>query len=205
MNALIIVDVQNDFCANGNLEVKNGDEVVEIINNVASKFDKIIATQDWHPANHSSFASNNKDAKPMNIIELNGIMQVMWPDHCIQGTNGAAFHPKLDTNIIDLIIRKGTNPSLDSYSAFLENDQKTLTGLTGYLKGLGITKIYFAGLATDYCIYFSAMDAIEAGFEVNVIIDACRGVDHPENNVTRTIKLMETCKINIINSKNIKV
>ena len=201
--ALIIIDVQNDFCTGGNLEVKNGEEVVPVINSISGLFGKVIATQDWHPSNHKSFASNNKGAKPLEMIDLNGIMQVMWPDHCIQGSKGADFHYDLKTNVIDLIIRKGTNPELDSYSAFLENDHKTKTGLSGYLKNLNIKTLYFAGLATDYCVYFSAMDALDEGFEVYVILDACRGVDFPESNITRTIGLMKTAGIKFISSKDL--
>ncbi len=203
MKALIIVDVQNDFCKGGALEVKNADEVVKVINSISDKFDKVIATQDWHPANHRSFASNNKNVKPLDMIELNGVMQIMWPDHCVQGSKGAEFHPNLNTNVIDLIVRKGTNPNIDSYSAFLENDHKTKTGLEFYLKGLGIKKLYFAGLATDYCVYFSIMDAIEAGFETNLILDACRGVDFPDNNVERCVNLMKVSGVNIIDSGNL--
>ena len=203
MKALIIIDVQNDFCKGGYLEVKDGDEVVPIINTISNKFNKVVATQDWHPKNHLSFAVNNENVKPLDIIELDGIMQVMWPVHCVQGTNGANFHPDLNTNNIDLIIRKGTNYRLDSYSAFLENDHKTKTGLDSYLKGLGINELYFAGLATDYCVYFSVMDAIEFGFKTNLIIDACRGVDFPENNVERSLNLMKVAGVNIINSGQI--
>jgi nicotinamidase/pyrazinamidase len=201
--ALIIIDVQNDFCTGGNLEVKNGEEVVGIINSISNIFGKTIATQDWHPANHKSFSSNNKGTKPLEMIEVNGIMQVMWPDHCIQGTKGADFHPNLNLNPIDLIVRKGTNPELDSYSAFLENDHKTETGLDGYLKGLNIKTLFFAGLATDYCVYFSAMDALDKGYETYIILDGCRGVDFPENNITRTISLMKTAGIKFISSMDL--
>ena len=201
--ALIIIDVQNDFCTGGNLEVKNGEETVSVINSISHLFYKTVATQDWHPANHKSFASNNEGTKPLEMIEVNGIMQVMWPDHCVQGTKGADFHPDLNTENIDLIVRKGTNPELDSYSAFLENDHKTKTGLSGYLKDLGIKTLFFAGLATDYCVYFSAMDALDEGFEVFVILDACRGVDFPENNVTRCIDLMKTAGVKFISSRDL--
>ncbi len=202
-SALIIIDVQNDFCTGGNLEVKNGEEVVNVINSISHLFGKTVATQDWHPTNHKSFASNNQGTKPLEMIELNGIMQMMWPDHCVQGTKGAEFHPDLNTNVIDLIIRKGTNPELDSYSAFLENDHKTKTGLSGYLKNLNINTLFFAGLATDYCVYFSAMDALDEGFKVFVIIDGCRGVDFPENNVARTVSLMKTAGIKFISSRDL--
>lgn len=203
MKALIIIDVQNDFCPEGQLAVSGGNEVVPIINQLMKKFDKVIATQDWHPADHTSFSSNNSGTVPMDMIDLNGIMQVMWPDHCVQGTTGAEFHSDLNVNPIDLILRKGTNRNLDSYSAFLENDQQTETGLTHYLKGLGIKDLYFAGLATDYCVYFSAMDAKDAGFNASVIIDACRGVDFPENNVNRTIEIMKVSGVRIIESKEL--
>lgn len=203
MKALVVIDVQNDFCPGGSLAVTDGDLVVPVINRLYEKFDKVVATQDWHPADHASFSSNNAGTNPMEMIDLKGIMQVMWPDHCVQGTTGADFHPELMTDPFDLIIRKGTNQTLDSYSAFLENDQHTETGLTHYFKGLGINDLYFVGLATDYCVYFSAMDAKDAGFNTHVIIDACRGVDFPEHNIDRTIEIMKVAGIHIIESKDI--
>jgi len=190
-SALIIVDVQNDFCPGGALEVKEGDKVVPVINKISNRFYKVIATQDWHPENHLSFASNHPGKKVQDIIDLNGIQQVLWPVHCVQGTKGADFHPELDLRPVDLIIRKGTNPQIDSYSAFFENDKKTSTGLEYYLKGLGIKKVFLTGLATDYCVFFSAMDSVKLGFETYVIIDATRGVDFPEGNIEKSLKAMK--------------
>ncbi len=203
-SALIIVDVQNDFCPGGALEVKEGDKVVPVINKISNRFYKVIATQDWHPENHLSFASNHPGKKVQDIIDLNGIQQVLWPVHCVQGTKGADFHPELDLRPVDLIIRKGTNPQIDSYSAFFENDKKTSTGLEYYLKGLGIKKVFLTGLATDYCVFFSAMDSVKLGFETYVIIDATRGVDFPEGNIEKSLKAMKEAGIKIINSGDIE-
>lgn len=182
-NALIMTDIQLDFCPGGALAVNEGDQIIPVVNAIAAKFDKIIATQDWHPADHLSFAANHPGKNIYDMVELGGVPQVLWPPHCVQGTPGAGFHPDLDLRPVDLIIRKGTNRGIDSYSAFMENDKKTQTGLEGFLKGLGITQLFFTGLATDYCVFYSAVDAVNLGFEVFVILDACRGVDVPANNV----------------------
>ena len=182
-NALIMTDIQLDFCPGGALAVNEGDQIIPVVNAIAAKFDKIIATQDWHPADHLSFAANHPGKNIYDMVELGGVPQVLWPAHCVQGTPGAGFHPDLDLRPVDLIIRKGTNRGIDSYSAFMENDKKTQTGLEGFLKGLGITQLFFTGLATDYCVFYSAVDAVNLGFEVFVILDACRGVNVPANNV----------------------
>jgi len=188
-NALIITDVQNDFCPGGALAVADGERIIPVINALAPKFDKTVATQDWHPSGHISFASSH-GLTPYEILLIDGVEQVLWPDHCVPGTFGADFHKALDLNAVDLIIRKGNNPRIDSYSAFLENDKKTVTGLHYYLQGLGIENLYFCGLATDYCIYYSALDAIKMGFRVAVLLEASRGVDVPTGNIDRTIKDM---------------
>ncbi|MDQ5986103.1 MAG: Nicotinamidase [Syntrophus sp. SKADARSKE-3] len=185
-NCLIITDVQNDFCPGGALAVTDGDAVIPIINKIAPSFDKVVATQDWHPSGHVSFASTHNKT-PYEIIEAGGIKQVLWPDHCVPGTFGADFHKDLDTRVVDLIIRKGKNPKIDSYSTFLENDKKTETGLKYYLSGLHIDHLFFCGLATDYCVYYSALDALALAFQVTVIIDACRGVDIPAGNIDSAI------------------
>ena len=177
MNALLIVDVQNDFCPGGALEVPRGDEVVPVINTLNKKFENVIQTQDWHPKGHWSFASSYKDKEPFGTAELNYGEQVLWPDHCVQQTKGAEFHPNLDTQPTQLIIRKGFRESIDSYSAFYENDHETSTGLAGYLNDRNIDTLYVTGLATDFCVKWSVIDGIKEGFTVYVVEDAIRGID----------------------------
>ncbi len=177
MNALIIIDLQNDFCEGGALAVSGGAEIVPAINAMMADFDAVILTQDWHPSGHSSFASGHSDADPFTMIEMPYGPQVLWPDHCVQGTDGAAFHPELAVDRADLIIRKGYNPQIDSYSAFFENDHKTPTGLEGYLRTRGIDRLTLVGLALDYCVHFSAVDAANLGFETCVRRDLCRAID----------------------------
>ena len=176
MRALIVVDVQNDFCPGGALAVAGGDEIVEPINNRMAYFDAVILTQDWHPAGHSSFASSHKAAK-FSTTEMPYGSQVLWPDHCVQGSIGAAFHKDLDIDRADLILRKGYRPGIDSYSAFFENDHSTATGLEGYLKTRGVRDVTFVGLATDYCVAYSALDAARLGFAVSVDTAQCRAID----------------------------
>ncbi|MGR3320884.1 MAG: bifunctional nicotinamidase/pyrazinamidase [Pseudooceanicola sp.] len=175
--ALIVIDVQNDFCPGGALAVAGGDEIVPGINALMAEFDAVILTQDWHPAGHSSFASSHAGADPFSTTEMPYGTQVLWPDHCVQGSAGAAFHASLRTDPADLIIRKGFNPAIDSYSAFFENDQTTPTGLEGYLRTRGISDLTMVGLATDFCVNFSAVDAAKLGFSVTVRTDLCRGID----------------------------
>lgn len=177
MNALLIVDVQNDFCPGGALEVPNGDEIVPTINKLADSFDHVIQTQDWHPEGHSSFASSHDGKKPFETIEMPYGEQVLWPDHCVQGSRGADFHPKLNTTRSELIIRKGFRKNIDSYSAFYENDDATKTGLTGYLHDRGIDTLYAVGLATDFCVKWSVVDGCKEGFKVYVVEDAVKGID----------------------------
>ncbi|MEW2914914.1 bifunctional nicotinamidase/pyrazinamidase [Leisingera sp. JC11] len=174
--ALIVVDVQNDFCPGGALAVPGGDEVVAPINAMIDRFDAVILTQDWHPAGHSSFASSHAGKAPFETTEMPYGTQVLWPDHCVQGTDGAAFHKDLRTDG-DLIIRKGFRAEIDSYSGFFENDRTTPTGLEGYLRSRGITRLTLAGLATDFCVAFTALDAARLGFEVTVELPACRAID----------------------------
>ena len=175
-SALIVIDVQNDFCPGGALAVGGGDDIVAGINGLMPQFDAVILTQDWHPAGHSSFASSHPGKAPMEMTEMPYGPQVLWPDHCIQGTDGAAFHPDLVTTA-DLIIRKGYNPAIDSYSAFFENDKTTPTGLEGYLKTRGITALTLVGLALDFCVNYSAVDAARLGFDVTVRQDLTRAID----------------------------
>ncbi len=175
-SALIVIDVQNDFCPGGALAVPEGDAVVAPINAMMARFDTVILTQDWHPAGHQSFASEHPGKAPYDTVELPYGTQVLWPDHCIQQTPGAAFHQDLRTDA-DLIIRKGFRTEIDSYSAFFENDQKTVTGLAGYLRERGISDLTMVGLATDFCVAYSALDARKLDFEVTVALSACRGID----------------------------
>jgi nicotinamidase/pyrazinamidase len=201
-NALLIIDVQNDFCPGGSLPVPEGDKIITIINKISGNFYKVIATQDWHPADHISFAVNH-NKKPYEKIKIGDIEQVLWPIHCVPGTYGADFHRDLMLNYVDLILRKGTDSRIDSYSAFFENDKKTETGLKHYLKGLKIKDIYICGLATDYCVYYTAIDAKKSGFNTYVILDATRGVNVPEGNVENTINDMKKRGIEIINHESI--
>ena len=176
-NALIVIDVQNDFCPGGALAVKDGDQIVPGINDLMGAFDAVVLTQDWHPAGHSSFASSHPGKAPLEMIEMPYGPQVLWPDHCIQGSDGAAFHADLDADRADMIVRKGYNKQIDSYSALFENDHTTPTGLEGYLRSRGITDLTFVGLALDFCVNYSAVDAAKAGFTVTVRQDLCRGID----------------------------
>ena len=175
-SALIIIDMQNDFCHGGALPVKDGEKLVEPINSAQEKFDNIILTQDWHPKEHSSFASNNS-AEVYSNIEMDYGSQVLWPDHCIQGSIGANFHKNLNTNNSNLILRKGCNPKIDSYSAFFENDKSTTTGLEGYLVKKEIKRLYLCGLAFDYCVFYSALDGINLGFDVFVFQDLTKAIN----------------------------
>jgi len=176
-SALIVVDVQTDFLPGGALAVPGGDQVIPIINRLAPRFGNVILTQDWHPPGHASFASSHPGRKPYDIIDLAYGPQVLWPDHCVQQTPGAGIHGGLDTSGCRMIIRKGCNHGIDSYSAFMENDHKTPTGLAGYLRELGVRSIYLTGLATDFCVQYSALDGRAAGFDVYVVEEACRGID----------------------------
>ncbi|MGM0546581.1 MAG: bifunctional nicotinamidase/pyrazinamidase [Bacteroidota bacterium] len=177
MEALLIVDVQNDFCPGGALEVPNGDEIVPVINSLSTQFDIVIQTQDWHPKGHSSFASTHAGKAPYETTEMPYGTQVLWPDHCVQGSEGANFHPDLETDNTQLIIRKGFRRDIDSYSAFYENDGETPTGLTGYLENRDIDTLYAVGLATDFCVKWSVIDGIKEGFDLVVVEDAVRGID----------------------------
>ena len=176
-DVLIVVDVQNDFCPGGALAVPLGDEIVPAVNRLAGEFAHVILTQDWHPRGHASFTSSHAGKQPFQTIELAYGQQILWPDHCVQGTQGAAFHSGLDVPHAELVIRKGFRSGIDSYSAFRENDRRTPTGLAGYLKERGFERIALCGLATDFCVFYSAIDGREAGFEVGVITSACRGID----------------------------
>ncbi len=177
MRALIAIDIQNDFCPGGNLAVAGGDEIIADVNAMMSDYDLVVLTQDWHPLGHSSFASSHLERSIFDVVEMPYGPQVLWPDHCVQGTHGAAFHRDLAVDRADVIIRKGMNASVDSYSAFFENDRKTPTGLDGYLKTRGVRDVTFVGLATDYCVNYSAVDAAGLGFRARVLTHACRAID----------------------------
>jgi nicotinamidase/pyrazinamidase len=175
--ALLVIDVQNDFCPAGALEVAGGNEIVPYINKEMVKYDCIVLTQDWHPKGHSSFATSHEGKNPLELIKMPYGDQVLWPDHCVQGSKGAEFHPELNIEQANAIIRKGFNPRIDSYSAFFENDRKTPTGLDGYLKSLEIENINLVGLATDFCVNYSAQDAANLGYKVSVLEKMCRAID----------------------------
>lgn len=175
--AFLMIDVQNDFCPGGALAVPQGDDVVPIINRLQERFAVRVLTQDWHPADHASFAASHDGAGPFSMTEMPYGPQVLWPVHCVQGSDGAAFHPDLRSDRADLILRKGFRAAIDSYSAFFENDHRTPTGLEGYLRTRGVEAVVLAGLATDFCVRFSAVDAAELGFTVTVVEDACRAID----------------------------
>ncbi len=177
IHALIVIDVQNDFCPGGALAVAGGDEIIPRLNALLADFPIRVLTQDWHPADHASFAANHPGAAPFSLTEMPYGPQVLWPAHCVQGTTGAAFHPRLATDPADLVIRKGFRAAIDSYSAFFENDHATPTGLDGYLRSRGATHLTLAGLATDFCVAYSAVDAARLGFSVTVLEGACRAID----------------------------
>jgi nicotinamidase/pyrazinamidase len=193
---LLIVDVQNDFCPGGALAVPGGDEIVPVVNKLAAGFPHVILTQDWHPAGHASFASSHPGKKPFDTIEVSYGQQTLWPDHCGQGTQGAAFHPRLDVPHAELVLRKGYRRAIDSYSAFRENDRRTPTGLAGYLRERGLERITVCGLATDFCVFYSAVDGREAGFEVSVVTSACRGIDM-DGSIARAIRSMSEAGVTI--------
>ncbi|MBD8554243.1 bifunctional nicotinamidase/pyrazinamidase [Rhizobium sp. CFBP 8762] len=189
--ALIVIDVQNDFCPGGALAVTDGDSILPQVNRLIAEFPHVILTQDWHPAGHSSFASAHPGTKPFDSTTMPYGQQTLWPDHCIQGTSGADFHDSLDWIRAELIVRKGFRPEIDSYSAFFENDRTTPTGLGGYLKERGISKLAFCGLALDYCVAYSALDAAKLGFEARVLVSACRGIDLGGSVATMTAQMQD--------------
>jgi len=198
--ALLVIDVQNDFCPGGSLAVEQGDEVVPVINGLLSRFPLVVATQDWHPPDHVSFASSHPGHKTLDVVQAGGIEQVLWPDHCVRGTHGAELHPRLDASRVGLVLRKGMRTVLDSYSAFFENDRRTDTGLRHYLKGMHVRELVICGLATDYCVLASAMDARRLGLRVTVVSDACRGVDFPKGSVAKAMETMRKAGIRIASS-----
>lgn len=182
MKTLLIIDAQVDFMPDGSLAVKNGDQIVPEINAIQNDYDLVLATQDWHPEHHMSFAENHDDKSPFEEIEYNGKPQTLWPKHCVQGSDGAEFHPKLNLNKIETIFRKGTNPEIDSYSAFYDNNHEKSTGLAGYLKDKNVKKISVCGLAGDICVYFTIKDALKEGFQVELLNKATKALDEEKFN-----------------------
>ncbi|EUB84591.1 bifunctional nicotinamidase/pyrazinamidase [Pseudomonas sp. GM30] len=201
-SALLVIDVQNDFTPGGQLAVPEGDLIVPLINRLGALFKQVIIAQDWHPSGHASFASSHPGRKPYEVIQLPYGEQTLWPDHCVQGTIGAGFHPELNLPHAQLIIRKGCNPDIDSYSAFLEADRRTTTGLAGYLKERAIDTVYMVGLALDFCVMFSALDARAAGFNAFVLLDACRAIDM-EGSLSAAMERMQTAGVGLIQSNQL--
>lgn len=203
MRALLIVDVQNDFVTGGALEVPEGDQIIPTINKISSKFNLVVATKDWHPQEHLSFAENHEGKELGQIIDLEGLPQILWPVHCVQNTSGSEFVTTLDTTHIDAVYKKGTDMTIDSYSAFFDNGKRKDTGLKDFLKEKGITDVYITGLATDYCVKYTALDAIACGFKTFLIEDATRGVNLKSCDVENAITDMRVSGIKVINSSDL--
>jgi len=201
--ALILVDIQNDFCPGGALAVPRGDEVVEVANRVAGAFPLVVATQDWHPPDHGSFAVHHPGKKPFDLHELGGLPQVLWPPHCVQGTPGAAFHPGLDLRGVHRVVPKGTDPTIDSYSGFHDNGKRKATGLEDFLRAEGVGEVFVMGLATDYCVRATALDALALGFGVILIEDGCRAVELAPGDGARAIEEMRQAGARIAQSTDI--
>jgi nicotinamidase/pyrazinamidase len=204
VKALILVDIQNDFLPGGALAVRRGDEVIPVANRLQPRFDLVVATQDWHPPGHGSFASRYPGRKPGELSELGGLPQVLWPDHCVQGSLGAAFAPSLAMNRVETIFRKGTDPGIDSYSGFFDNGHRKSTGLGDYLKGRGAADLYVLGLATDYCVKFTALDARHLGFRTFLVEDGSRGVELAPGDVARAIADMRAAGVQVVRSSDLR-
>jgi nicotinamidase/pyrazinamidase len=205
MKALLLIDIQNDFCAHGALEVKDGDAVVPIANRLMPLFDVVVATQDWHPADHKSFAANHLWRKVGQVIDLNGLPQILWPMHCVQNMMGAMFHRSLNTEGVHHVVQKGTDAEIDSYSGFYDNGKRKQTDMDAYLKSKGVTEVYIMGLATDYCVKYTALDAVPLGYKTFLIEDGCRGVDLNEGDVDKAIEEMVENGVEIIHSNNFQI
>jgi len=203
MKALIIVDVQYDFLPGGTLEVKNGDRVIPVINSLSEKFDLVVATQDWHPSNHMSFASNHEDKEPFEVIQLKDMEQVLWPDHCVQGSDGAEISKRIDIRPVQTIFRKGMDSGIDSYSGFYDNGHNKSTGLSGYLKSLDVRQVFVTGLAADVCVYFTLKDSIKEGFETYLIEDATQALD--DKDFEKKKEELEKMGVKIIGSYDVSV
>lgn len=200
MNALIIVDVQNDFLPGGALPVAGGDKVVPVINRLMSRYDLVAATQDWHPPDHGSFAANHPGKNPGEMIELGGLPQILWPVHCVQKTRGAEFAPGLDVKPIARVFQKGTDVKIDSYSGFFDNGHRKATGLGQFLKDKGVSEVFVCGLATDYCVKFTALDAAELGFRTHLILDASRGVELKPGDIDAAVAAMKAAGVDVMQS-----
>jgi nicotinamidase/pyrazinamidase len=203
MDALLVVDIQNDFLPGGALGVTDGDKVIPLINRLMERFALILATQDWHPANHGSFAANHPNRRPGEVIDLHGLAQVLWPVHCVQGSPGADFSAQLGTERFSKVFRKGIDPEIDSYSSFFDNRRKRSTGLVEYLRHQEVSRLFICGLATDYCVKFSTLDSISSGFRTSVIEDACRGVDLKPGDSAAAIAEMRKAGATIVDSGSI--
>lgn len=203
MDALLVVDLQNDFFPGGPLGVPEGDLVVPVANRLAEAFSLVVATQDWHPLDHASFAANHEGKQPGDVIELDGLEQFLWPVHCVQETPGAEFHPTLNLGPVDHVVKKGTNPRVDSYSGFFDNGHRVSTGLADYLREHNVARVTICGLAADVCVKFTALDAVKLGFETHVVEDACRGVDLRPGDVDRAFHEMKQAGVQIVESSGI--
>lgn len=203
MNALVLVDIQNDFVPGGALAVKEGDAVVPVASRLMPKFEIVVATQDWHPADHGSFAANHPGKKPGEVIELNGLPQVLWPVHCVRGTRGAAFVAGLDVSRVTRVFQKGTDVGVDSYSGFFDNGHRTSTGMGDWLRTQGVDTIHVMGLATDYCVKFTALDGRKLGFDVVLVEDGCRGVNLKQGDSGRAVEEMRVAGVRVMTSADV--
>ena len=203
MKALILVDLQNDFMPGGALAVADGDQVVPIANQLMPHFNLVVATQDWHPADHLSFASQHAGCSVGEVIDLGGLEQVLWPDHCVQGTAGATFHANLNTDYIRRVFPKGTDRKIDSYSGFFDNGHRQSTGMSEYLRECGVTEVAVLGLATDYCVKFTALDAVALGLRTSLIEDGCRGVELSPGDVSRAVQGMRDAGVSVLTAEQI--
>lgn len=203
MKTLVLVDIQNDFLPGGALAVPDGDAIVPIVNRILPRFELLVATQDWHPADHGSFAANHPGRQPFESIELNGLPQTLWPVHCVQNTGGACFAPGLDTRRVARVFPKGTDARVDSYSGLFDNGRRSSTGLAEWLKESGARELWVCGLATDFCVKFTALDAVAEGFRVNLITDACRGIDLPPGNIAAALAEMQAAGVRLVTSQDL--
>ncbi len=203
MKTLVLVDIQNDFLPGGALAVPDGDAIVPVVNRLLPRFDLVVTTQDWHPADHGSFAANHPGKQPFENITLNGLPQTLWPAHCVQNTGGACFSPGLDTRRVERVFPKGTDARVDSYSGLFDNGRRSSTGLAEWLKEKGAQELWVCGLATDFCVKFTALDAVAEGFRVNLITDACRGIDLPAGNIAAALAEMQAAGVRLVTSQDL--